>query len=114
MRISDRSSDVCSSDLTGIGGQLDGALAGRVRDLRQHALPGLVVGRRPHLSLAAPSQLEAIGAGVDEVAELERRSLDRDVPAPHVRSEERRVGKECVSTCRSMWSPIPYKKNNKT
>src|SRR3546814_11131788 len=24
---------------------------------------------------------------------------------PHVRSEERRVGKECVSTCRSRWSP---------
>src|SRR3546814_19210725 len=25
-------------------------------------------------------------------------------------SEERRVGKECVSTCRSRWSPNPYKK----
>src|SRR3546814_17079754 len=24
-----------------------------------------------------------------------------------VRSEERRVGKECVSTCRSRWSPYP-------
>src|SRR3546814_15533099 len=23
-----------------------------------------------------------------------------------VRSEERRVGKECVSTCRSRWSPV--------
>src|SRR3546814_14946996 len=28
------------------------------------------------------------------------------------RSEERRVGKECVSTCRSRWSPLHYKKNN--
>src|SRR3546814_13933262 len=27
------------------------------------------------------------------------------------RSEERRVGKECVSTCRSRWSPYNYKKN---
>src|SRR3546814_14779411 len=27
------------------------------------------------------------------------------------RSEERRVGKECVRTCRSRWSPYPYKKN---
>src|SRR3546814_20580481 len=27
-----------------------------------------------------------------------------------VRSEERRVGKECVSTCRSRWSPYHYKK----
>src|SRR3546814_14453408 len=24
-----------------------------------------------------------------------------------MRSEERRVGKECVSTCRSRWSPVP-------
>src|SRR3546814_19609510 len=28
-----------------------------------------------------------------------------------VRSEERRVGKECVSTCRSRWSPYHYNKN---
>src|SRR3546814_19932811 len=28
------------------------------------------------------------------------------------RSEERRVGKECVSTCRYRWSPYHYKKNN--
>src|SRR3546814_19758943 len=27
------------------------------------------------------------------------------------RSEERRVGKACVSTCRSRWSPLHYKKN---
>src|SRR3546814_13175077 len=30
------------------------------------------------------------------------------------RSEERRVGKECVSTCRSRWSPYPLKKKNKS
>src|SRR3546814_14922483 len=29
------------------------------------------------------------------------------------RSEERRVGKECVSTCRSRWSPYHYKKKQK-
>src|SRR3546814_20488061 len=28
------------------------------------------------------------------------------------RSEERRVGKECVSTCRSRWSPFQYKKKH--
>src|SRR3546814_17047209 len=28
-----------------------------------------------------------------------------------VRSDERRVGKECVSTCRSRWSPYQYKNN---
>src|SRR3546814_11009546 len=31
-----------------------------------------------------------------------------------LRSEERRVGKECVSTCRSRWSPSPSKKQNRT
>src|SRR3546814_20869868 len=30
------------------------------------------------------------------------------------RSEERRVGKECVSTCRSRWSPYHYKKKKNT
>src|SRR3546814_19228466 len=30
---------------------------------------------------------------------------------PNWRSEERRVGKECVSTCRSWWSPYHSKKN---
>src|SRR3546814_20201746 len=30
--------------------------------------------------------------------------------AQGMRSEERRVGKECVSTCRSRWSPAHYKK----
>src|SRR3546814_14417102 len=31
---------------------------------------------------------------------------------PKVRSEELRVGKECVSTCRSRWSPLHKKKKN--
>src|SRR3546814_18135390 len=31
--------------------------------------------------------------------------------APHMRSEERRVGTGCVSTCRSRWSPYPSKKD---
>src|SRR3546814_20676944 len=30
------------------------------------------------------------------------------------RSEERRVGKECVGKCRSRWSPDHYKQNNNT
>src|SRR3546814_11707758 len=33
-------------------------------------------------------------------------------PHDRVRSEERRVGKECVSTCRSRWSQYHSKKNN--
>src|SRR3546814_13214582 len=33
---------------------------------------------------------------------------------PEPRSEERRVGKECVRTCRSRWSPAPIKKKHTT
>src|SRR3546814_11328939 len=36
-----------------------------------------------------------------------------EFPVPG-RSEERRVGKECVSTCRSRWSPYHYKKKQHT
>src|SRR3546814_1384995 len=36
---------------------------------------------------------------------IEARSGERGRPTPEGRSEERRVGKECVSTCRSRWSP---------
>src|SRR3546814_11239581 len=40
------------------------------------------------------------------------RRLRRDIAERDdvVRSAERRVGKECVSTCRSRWSPYHYKK----
>src|SRR3546814_14235921 len=34
------------------------------------------------------------------------------VAAYPVRSEERRVGQECVSTCRSRWSPYTSKKKH--
>src|SRR3546814_12770989 len=39
-----------------------------------------------------------------------RRELLRGHPRRALRSEERRVGKECVSTCSSRWSPYPLKK----
>src|SRR3546814_18159456 len=35
-----------------------------------------------------------------------------DILSAMTRSEERRVGKECVSTCRSRWSPYYKKKNS--
>src|SRR3546814_18248953 len=37
----------------------------------------------------------------------------QEAPRRMVRSDERRVGKECVSTCRSRWSPYHEKKNKK-
>src|SRR3546814_11699881 len=52
---------------------------------------------------------------VDDLSRRQRSSHDsRNVAAhPAIRSEERRVGKECVSTCRSRWSPY-HKKKKKT
>src|SRR3546814_13761730 len=41
-------------------------------------------------------------------------SCDDVVVTQGTRSEERRVGKECVSTCRSRWSPYHKKKNKNT
>src|SRR3546814_18077986 len=59
---------------------------------------------------------------VEEVAAAGFRSIicnrpdgeDQGQPAAQERSEERRVGKECVSTCRSRWSPYHYKKKKPT
>src|SRR3546814_12432752 len=44
---------------------------------------------------------------VDAVHDLHAWALGSREPilTAHVRSEERRVGQECVSTCRSRWSP---------
>src|SRR3546814_12376802 len=42
--------------------------------------------------------------------DTKRYALDAGVLTLARRSEERRVGKECVSTCRSRWSPYHYNK----
>src|SRR3546814_2692694 len=68
MRISDWSSDVCSSDLRRV-------IADSARD-RSFILGLTFLWCRPSPRVSPPR-----------------------------RSEERRVGKECVSTCRSRWSP---------
>src|SRR3546814_2683306 len=87
MRISDWSSDVCSSDLL----------------LLQKVM---AVERRPgHRRPQPVGQLREIRvrpAFEPHVDQSRQRQIDdRDIR----RSEERRVGKECVSTCRSRWSP---------
>src|SRR3546814_1485773 len=82
MRISDWSSDVCSSDL---GSVADGG------------------GER----ILAPGPPRPAGAdpGPDG-ADRRHRLVGGDAPGQRRgRSEERRVGKECVRTCRSRWSP---------
>src|SRR3546814_17110628 len=59
-------------------------------------------------TVIAPRRAER-GIGGEQHALLQRNRLV-DLP---VRSEERRVGKECVSTCRSRWSPRHSKKKKK-
>src|SRR3546814_20158474 len=51
----------------------------------------------------------AVRRGIQAVPRTTRWTGMR-VPLRVRRSEERRVGKECVSTCRSRWSPYHYKK----
>src|SRR3546814_3445337 len=49
---------------------------------------------------------ERLGAGIDIDPSLDRTTVTLSALEPNLRSEERRVGKECVSTCRSRWSPF--------
>src|SRR3546814_1587096 len=75
MRISDWSSDVCSSDL---------------------------YSRFNHPNSEIVEDRLAIYEGAEAGAIF---SSGMSAIATTLRSEERRVGKECVSTCRSRWSP---------
>ena len=55
-----------------------------------------------HLGQAATTLSGGEAQRVKLATELSRRSTGRTV---YIRSEERRVGKECASMCRSRWSP---------
>src|SRR3546814_11957849 len=109
MRISDWSSDVCSSDLS------NAALVIEVRE-RADGAPGFRH-RQCYLGRDRQLMLGRIGkAAVTEVGALQpgRRGDEVNVIliiCLEIRSEERRVGKECVSTCRSRWSPYHKNKN---
>src|SRR3546814_18214225 len=108
MRISDWSSDVCSSDLIERQRAHDHRLADKVgpADIEIHALDLLRV-----ISGEAREQQHADDA--DREAERARLHEHVDHHRDQDRSEERRVGKECVSTCRSRWSPYHYKNKKK-
>src|SRR3546814_4498234 len=100
MRISDWSSDVCSSDLDQLRHPVtrenfeDGDEADRdelCRQLERAVAAAPFAFQRVEFAAAAPS-----------CALLSAQTFRGDL---FQRSEERRVGKECVSTCRSRWSP---------
>src|SRR3546814_1415261 len=96
MRISDWSSDVCSSDL--------GALPGHeFEDRGEHD---------EHLQAQRQQDHGDIGGKLEQQFPAELRGkVEHEAEDRHRRSDERRVGKECVSTCRPGWWPYHYKKN---
>src|SRR3546814_20476379 len=105
MRISDWSSDVCSSDLLGyrrarllapMGGMPAGAM------LNGHEFHYSAIVEQPDSPLAHVTDAE--GQAVPSTGSHRGRVTGR-------RSEERRVGKECVRTCIDRWSPYNSKKN---
>src|SRR3546814_11466893 len=89
MRISDWSSDVCSSDL---GGSPTGAI-------KRRSTPACAASPSVWRSTNTP-KLGRVASG-HRVARVSR-------------SEERRVGKQGVSTCRSRWSQSHYNRNTNT
>src|SRR3546814_9695677 len=90
MRISDWSSDVCSSDLHGFPPR---------RPAPEPPLPSSLRWKRKSVSKERRRY-----SPLEPSQELARRSRSVE-QSLSMRSEERRVGKECVSTCRSRWSP---------
>src|SRR3546814_18951144 len=119
MRISDWSSDVCSSDLGAVwseGGFSASAFANYTGGVREDFWSAGLGEKTASFTTVDATLNYRIGERRDMWSGLEfslsaQNLFDRDpslfaftsVYVP--RSDERRVGKECVSTCRSRWSP---------
>src|SRR3546814_4494885 len=111
MRISDWSSDVCSSDLPTRAHRRICRLLSRaiwLRRARRRFDPGYAGGlsrKRPRLHALAREIMSGEGGRSEGKSLLSAEEELGELPVEPIRSEERRVGKECVSTCRSRWSP---------
>src|SRR3546814_14762864 len=100
MRISDWSSDVCSSDLFPVH---------RIycvgRNFAEHAREmGSEIDRGTPVFFMKPADAVLPGGGAQPFPSATG-DMHHEVELVVARSEERRVGKECVSPCRSRWSP---------
>src|SRR3546814_13004559 len=104
MRISDWSSDVCSSDLLPGGGFSAGITVSAALILLY-----MMRGARWVETHLRVQPVRWVGAGLLLAVGTGLGSLLFGHPFL-TRSEERRVGKECVSTCRSRWAPSHSKK----
>src|SRR3546814_18808455 len=104
MRISDWSSDVCSSDLTGIIWSAD-----------RNQRPSSACTSQIHSAMRADVSRKPASPVTEKISAQPHAILPFDVDSKiwgwqvfkktsSFRSDERRVGKECVSKCRSRWS----------
>src|SRR3546814_16724259 len=102
MRISDWSSDVCSSDLLR---DHDRIACCELQPVEAAALRANFAGDRRVVVLEGDgyAAIRALLPPKHGALRYGRGLLLVD--PPYERSEERRVGQECVSTCRSRWSP---------
>src|SRR3546814_18904902 len=98
MRISDWSSDVCSSDLFSVYGT-DGRTIGLYAGANDARMNVFSTDNNLQLSFNTGANIEhKLLVGIDY-------SWNKVAKRPADRSEERRVGKACVSTCSSRWPP---------
>src|SRR3546814_20524119 len=101
MRISDWSSDVCSSDLMKTNKDIK-----KVYLINQDYSFGQGVRKvATEMIKAKRPDIQIVGDELHPVAKITDFSPYIAKIKASGRSEERRVGKECVSTCRSRWSP---------
>src|SRR3546814_19403563 len=101
MRISDWSSDVCSSDLLVM---MRDTTAEMVTRSETDPLSS-VLNRRGFEHHGELALLRGSEAAVLVAADLDNFKQIKDSFGHAARLAERRVGKECLSTCRSRWSP---------
>src|SRR3546814_16374346 len=102
MRISDWSSDVCSSDLRRLR-KFDTTLPVQEGPQKKRARPltSAPASEHPRISPASSEQHEVVYKVRQELPS----DAGKAATAHANRSEERRIGTEWVSTCRSRWSP---------
>src|SRR3546814_15110092 len=103
MRISDWSSDVCSSDLS--------MTEERAKTLRLSPMTAHNGTRHSTAFTVSIEAREGVTTGISAhdrahtiAVAIDPDKTADDIVSPGHRSEERRVGKECVSTCRFWWA----------